>query len=100
MKMFQPAPNSTEAAGARLLDAAFEVHRNLGLGLLESVYEVCVCHELTKFGVSFQRQTCLPIVLDDVLIESGLNLMLLLRARLLESSRLSKQFCQFTKLTC
>jgi GxxExxY protein len=72
--MFQPVPNSTEAAAARLLDAAFEVHRKLGPGLLESVYEVCVCHELTKLGVTFQRQACLPIVYDNVLIESGLRL--------------------------
>jgi GxxExxY protein len=72
--MFQPIPSSTEQAGARLLDAAFEVHRRLGPGLLESVYEICVCHELTKLGIVFQRQACLPITYDDLMIESGLKL--------------------------
>jgi GxxExxY protein len=72
--MFKPISNSAEAAAARLLDAAFEVHRKLGPGLLESIYEVCVCHELIKLGVSFQRQACLPIVYDDLQIDSGLKL--------------------------
>lgn len=72
--MFQPISSSAETAAARLLDAAFEVHRKLGPGLLESVYEICVCHELTKLGVSFQRQACLPIVYDDLQIDSGLKL--------------------------
>lgn len=58
----------------RLLDAAFDVHRKLGPGLLESVYEVCVCHELTKRGVSFQRQVALPIKYDEVQIDAGLRL--------------------------
>ena len=57
-----------------MLDAAFEVHRKLGPGLLESVYEVCVCHELTKLGAPFQRQLCLPIKYDDVQIDAGLRL--------------------------
>jgi len=72
--MFQPIPSSTETAGTRLLDAAFEVHRKLGPGLLESIYEICVCPELTKLGVPFQRQVRLPIVYDDLQIESGLKL--------------------------
>ncbi len=52
----------------------FEVNRNLGPGLLESVYEVCVCHELTKLGVEFERQVCLPIRYDGINIDAGLRL--------------------------
>jgi GxxExxY protein len=73
----EPIPGSTEDAGARLLDAAFLVHRNLGPGLLESIYETCVCHELTKLGVAFQRQLVLPIAYDGLLIDAGLRLDLL-----------------------
>jgi GxxExxY protein len=72
--MHEPISASIESSGARLLDAAFEVHRKLGPGLLESVYEVCVCHELVKLGVPFQRQTCLPIKYDEIHIDAGLRL--------------------------
>ncbi|MFQ5518695.1 MAG: GxxExxY protein, partial [Mariprofundus sp.] len=60
---------------ARLVvDASLHVHKNLGPGLLESVYEACLCHELTKRGVSFQRQVALPVVYDGVEIEAGLRI--------------------------
>jgi GxxExxY protein len=72
--MFEPISASVESSGTRLLDAAFEVHRKLGPGLLESVYEICVCHELTKAGVAFQRQVLLPIKYDDIQIDAGLRL--------------------------
>ena len=72
--MFEPVSASVESSGARLLDAAFEVHRKLGPGLLESVYEACVCHELKKLGVQFQQQVCLPIEYDEIRIDAGLRL--------------------------
>lgn len=72
--MFDPVLPSTETAAARLLDAAFEVHRKLGPGLLESVYEICVCHELAKLNVAFQRQVCIFIRYDDIEIDAGLRL--------------------------
>jgi GxxExxY protein len=48
------------------LDAAFVVHTKLGPGLLESVYEVVVAHELRKSGVSVERQKAMPIVYDGI----------------------------------
>ena len=44
-----------------ILDCLIEVHRNLGPGLLESVYEVCLCKELSLKGIKFQRQVLLPV---------------------------------------
>lgn len=44
-----------------ILDCSIEVHRNLGPGLLESVYEVCLCKELSFKGIKFQRQVLLPV---------------------------------------
>lgn len=44
-----------------ILDSAIEVHKQLGPGLLESVYEVCLCKELNSRGVNFLRQVSLPI---------------------------------------
>ena len=75
--MFEPIRAEVEVAGARLLDAAFKVHKNLGPGLLESVSEICVCHELSRMGVSYQRQICLPLTYDGILIETGLRFDLL-----------------------
>jgi GxxExxY protein len=47
------------------------VHTALGPGLLESAYEVCVCHELVKGGFSVRRQVALPVVYDGVEIDVG-----------------------------
>jgi len=44
-----------------ILDCSIEVHRNLGPGLLESVYEVCLCKELSLRGIKFQKQVSLPV---------------------------------------
>ena len=44
-----------------ILDCLIEVHRNLGPGLLESVYEVCLCKKLSLKGIKFQRQVLLPV---------------------------------------
>jgi GxxExxY protein len=45
-----------------ILDSAIEVHKQLGPGLLENVYEICLCKELLTKGISYQRQVALPIV--------------------------------------
>jgi GxxExxY protein len=57
-----------------VVDAAFQVHKTLGPGLLESVYEVCLAHELIKRGLSIETQVYLPIAYDNVILESGLKL--------------------------
>ena len=67
-----------------VIGAAIEVHRALGAGLLESVYEECLCHELECRRIDYARQVALPvqykaISLDcayrmDVLVENQLVL--------------------------
>jgi GxxExxY protein len=57
-----------------IVDAAYAVHTSLGAGLLESVYEVCLCHELEKRGIAFQKQVSLPVVYDGITLEAGLRL--------------------------
>jgi GxxExxY protein len=57
-----------------VVDATFSVHSKLGPGLLESVYEVCLAHELSKRHLKFARQVPFPILYDDVRIEAGLRL--------------------------
>lgn len=77
MSDFERIPESTERAASLVIEAAFRVHRQLGPGLLESVYEICLCHELRKLGVSFQRQLVLPVIYDEIRIDAGLRLDLL-----------------------
>jgi GxxExxY protein len=57
-----------------IVDAAFKVHSELGPGLLESAYEVCLQHELTKRGLTVRRQVSLPVVYDAIEIEAGYRL--------------------------
>jgi GxxExxY protein len=57
-----------------IVDAAYKVHKQLGPGLLEKIYEVCFCHELAKKGISFQRQVYLPVVYDGLEFDEGLRL--------------------------
>lgn len=54
-----------------IIGAAIEVHRELGPGLMESVYEECLCHELSIRGLAFQRQVPLPICYKKVKLDCG-----------------------------
>lgn len=59
------------AIGRAVMDAAFNVHRELGPGLLESVYELCLAEELTRAGHSVERQVAIPLRYKDVEFEAG-----------------------------
>lgn len=60
-----------EELKGKIIECAIKVHRKLGPGLLESVYEVCLAYELTKAGLSVVRQKDIPLKYDDVELESG-----------------------------
>ena len=62
-----------------IIGAAIEVHRNLGPGLLESIYEVCLCNELSERGVPFQRQVSLPVKYKGKTLDAGLRIDLLVQ---------------------
>ena len=68
---FAPIPAHTEAVAAAIIDAAIKVHKALGPGLLESVYESCLCYELSKRGIPFRRQVPMPVRFEEVHIETG-----------------------------
>jgi GxxExxY protein len=57
-----------------VVDAAFAVHRALGPGLLESVYEQCLVHELQARGAKVTRQLTLPITYRGLKIDGGLRI--------------------------
>lgn len=64
----------TEAVGREVVDAAIKVHRVLGPGLLESAYEHCLAHELTRRGLKAARQVILPILYEGEKVEGGYRL--------------------------
>jgi GxxExxY protein len=74
MKVFEPLPPETEALAKQTVDAAMKVHRALGPGLLESVYEKCLAHELHARQIRVQRQVSIPIVYEGLRLEAGLRL--------------------------
>ncbi|TWT88503.1 hypothetical protein Mal64_19860 [Pseudobythopirellula maris] len=81
MPEFEPIPEGDEKLAKVVLDAAFRVHTKLGPGLLESVYEQCLCHELLQARILFQSQLMLPIQYDQIVIDAGLRLDLLVGER-------------------
>ncbi|NTS43764.1 GxxExxY protein [Flavisolibacter sp. BT320] len=64
----------TEALAKEIVDVAFTIHKKLGPGLLESVYEKCFCHALQKREIDFVRQQAVPIHFDELVIDEGLRL--------------------------
>ena len=66
-----------EEIAKAIVNACFKIHKELGPGLLEKVYEVCLEHELKKLGFSVRRQVDIPIVYDGIIFNEGLRLDLL-----------------------
>ncbi|KOP22655.1 GxxExxY protein [Hapalosiphon sp. MRB220] len=73
----KPISKELDQVATQVVDAAFQVHSTLGPGLLESVYEVCLEHELIKRGLSVEKQVPLPVLYDNIYIEAGFKLDLL-----------------------
>ncbi len=57
--------------GTILLDAAFQVHKEMGPGLLESTYEACLSYEASERGLFIETQLPLPVIYKEVKLECG-----------------------------
>ena len=78
---------------AVILDAAIEVHRELGgPGLLESAYEQALAYELTQRSLGVVRQQTVPIVYKDVKLTTDLRLDMLVEARVIVECKATTQF--------
>ena len=71
---FKPLSKREEVIAQKIVDAAYIVHKQLGPGLLERVYEVCFCHELSKRELKYQRQVGIPIEYDGIVFDEGLRI--------------------------
>ena len=67
----------------RVIGCAIEVHRHLGPGLLESAYEQCLAHELSRNNIAFQLQLAQPVRYKDVLLDCGYRIDVLVEDRLI-----------------
>jgi len=69
--------------GTIILDCAFKVHSALGPGLLESTYEACLVYELKKAGLKAEPQKVLPVVYDDIKLDTGYRIDILVNDKVI-----------------
>ena len=72
--IFEKTTEREEMVATNIVDAAYSVHKALGPGLLEKIYEACFCHELTKRRITYQRQVDIPVEYDGIIFDEGLRL--------------------------
>lgn len=66
-----------------IIGCAFKVHTQLGPGLLESTYEICLAHELAKANLTVDRQVPLPVVYDNIKLDAGYRIDLLVEDKVI-----------------
>lgn len=66
-----------------ILDRSITIHKTLGPGLLESVYETCLFHELSKAGLSLERQKAMPLIYDEIHMEAGYRIDLMVERKVI-----------------
>ena len=67
---------------AKVFEFGLKIHRTLGLGLLESSYQECLFYELLKEGLRVEKQKALPLVYEEVKLEIGYRIDLLVEGKL------------------
>ena len=81
----------------KVIGCAIEVHRQLGPGLLESVYEEALCYELSKIGLSFARQKQVPIKYKDTFLATPLRLDLLVEGKVIVDNKAKSELTPIDK---
>ena len=72
-----------DALTEQIIGSAIQVHRELGPGLLESTYEVCLCHELSLSGLKIERQKVVPIFYRGIKLDAGYRLDLVVEGQVI-----------------
>ena len=67
----------------KVIGCAIEVHRTLGAGLLESVYQQCLAYELSNLNIPFKLECPMPVRYKDVLLDSGYRIDILVTDELI-----------------
>ena len=79
----EPVSPKVNEVGRAVMDAAFAVHRELGPGLLESVYEHCLASDLMRAGLAVERQVAIPVHYREDRLDVGFRLDLLVESQVL-----------------
>lgn len=82
----------TEALAKEIVDIAIKIHKELGPGLLESVYEKCFCYELSKRGIPFKHQLFVEIIYDELVIGDGLRIDILVNNEIIIKLKARENF--------
>ena len=90
--MFQKLSEREEILAKKVVNIAFNIHRQIGPGLLESVYEKCFGYELTISSIQYERQKEVPIIYDKLKIADGLRLDLLIEDLLIVELKAQESF--------
>ena len=67
----------------KIIGCVYKVHAELGPGLLESTYEVCLEYELIKAGLFVERQKALPVIYDEIKLDAGYKIDLLVENKVI-----------------
>ncbi len=81
--MRQEIDADTDDLARQVVDAALKVHKAMGPGLLESVYEACLAYELKSLSIPFETQVSLPIIYQDMKLDAGLRLDMVVAKRII-----------------
>ncbi len=74
LKKYNDTPADLNALSGQVVDCIFQVHRNLGAGYLEKIYEDCLCLEMKERGIAFSRQFPINVVYKGNVVESEFRL--------------------------
>lgn len=74
MRKIIPLPDKVEGIAKTIVDSAYKVHKALGPGLLESVYQQCLVYELRKRALQVFTKVKVPIYYDGIKLDSDLQL--------------------------
>ena len=83
MKEGQAPAKDLNEISRQIVDGAIQVHKNLGPGLLESIYRECLVYELRKRGLKVEMEVYVPIVYDGVTLSSPLRLDVLVEGEII-----------------
>jgi GxxExxY protein len=80
--------------GSAIINSAMKVHSALGPGLLESAYALCLSHELIKLGLRVRKEVSIPIRYEDLIIENGYRIDLLVNDLVVVELKALEAVCQ------
>ena len=81
----------------KIIGLAIKVHRILGPGFLESVYQAALAHELNKAGIAFEKEKDLPVIYDGVKLDVGFRCDFLVENCVIVECKAVKEICPIDK---